>query len=306
VGLSAFRGFSARRFAFAIKECVPDLIDGLEEAIRKHCTDAMREHYEGDMAALELRALVQDYVTWRHRFPSARPRKVHESDTLAKSDLSGRYAGGLAAIKRDIEAGADLTPYLSSLVRFAHGRDRLLGFHGIHHLHISDETGEYGRRKRTEHVLFIAFQPDDAYLIGIYPHERDGANWAEKAILEVLVRNWEGAGVLFASQYAIGLTREFDDADRLELQKAGMGLMVMIDGRVWSSVGGTIPRAAQRIGMAVPWELYKLRQAGEEALLEELRGLSDARWVPAVIGGWYGFYAKGADGLRWYGTLDPA
>src|SRR5688572_25707855 len=155
-----------------------ELIDGLENAIRAHCSDGMRDHYNGDVDALELRTLVQDYVAWRARFPSARHRRVHESDAFAASDLCERYADGLAEIRRAIEAGADLEPYLSRRVWRAHGRDRLLGYHGIHHLHM-EPAG-------SEHVLFVAFQPEHAYLIDIYAHESDGANWAERAILEKL------------------------------------------------------------------------------------------------------------------------
>jgi hypothetical protein len=101
------------------------LVDGLEDAIRAHCSAAMRAHYEGDLVALDTRSLAQDYVTWKARFPRARARALLESDVLGVSRYRERYEAGLAAITRDIEAGVDLTPYLSSLVRSAHGRDRL-------------------------------------------------------------------------------------------------------------------------------------------------------------------------------------
>src|SRR3712207_4180722 len=100
-----------------------NLIDGLEDVIREHCLTEMREHYKGDLDSLDLRSLVHDYVTWRTRFPSARPRTIHESDAFARNPLRSRYADGLAAILRDVEAGADLEPYLSGRVWKAHGRD---------------------------------------------------------------------------------------------------------------------------------------------------------------------------------------
>jgi len=277
-----------------------DLIDGLEDAIRTQCSDAMREHYSGDLDALELHAVVQDYVTWKARFPSARPRQVHESDVFAASDLRVRYADGLAAIRRDITAGADLEAYLSRGVWKAHGRDRLLAHNGIHHLHM-EPAG-------SEHVLFVAFQPDHAYLIGICAHESDGANWAERAILETLVRNWEGAGVLFSSPYVMGVRAEFDDDARLELQRSGVNLAVEIDGRVWSPLGASLngaPRVAAKIGMEVGWTLQKLRDAGEAALVAELRAISAEEWSPAICQGQYGYYAERANTFRSFGTLDP-
>src|SRR5207247_3505390 len=102
---------------------------------------------------------------------------------------------GLAAIRRDIAAAADLTRYLSSRVRFADNRDLLLAHAGIHHLHMSDTIEFWDRVERTEHVLFVAFRPDAAYLIDIYAHPSDGANWAEQAILKNIVRNWPEAGI---------------------------------------------------------------------------------------------------------------
>ena len=277
-----------------------DLIDGLEDAIRTYCSDAMRGHYRGDLNALELRALVQDYVTWRARFPTTRPRKVHESDVFAANSLRTRYTDGLAAIRRDLEAGADVEPYLSRRVWKAHSRDRLLAHHGIHHLHL-EPMG-------SEHVLFVALRPDDAYLIDIYAHESDGANWSERAILETLVRNWDGAGVLFGSQKGMSLRADFDDDARLELERAGAHLMVEINGRVWSSVPGSsggAPCVAVRIAMEVGWELYRLRTAGEAALLTELCAIAAENWTPSVHQGQYGFRAENARKFVPVGTLDP-
>jgi hypothetical protein len=218
---------------------------------------------------------------------------------FAASDLRARYADGLAAIQRDIEAGADLEPYLSRRVWKAHGRDRLLAHHGIHHLHL-EPTG-------SEHVLFVAFQPGHAFLIDMYAHESDGANWAESAILETLVRNWDGAGIPFTAQYVTGVRAEFDDNARLELQSAGVNLAVEIDGRVWSSLGGSLscaPRVAVKAGMEVGWELYKLRDAGEAALVAELSAISAEEWSPAIYQGRYGYHAANANTFFRVGTLD--
>ncbi len=139
-----------------------DLIDRLEEAIRTHCVKAMREHSSRDLEALDTRSLVGDHGSWKVRFASQQARAVYESDALAKSPLRSTYASGLAAIRSDIEAGTDLTRYLSSLVRFAHGRDLLLAHTGIHHLHMSGVIGKWGRVRRTSHVLFVAFRPHAA------------------------------------------------------------------------------------------------------------------------------------------------
>src|SRR4051812_7454641 len=83
------RAKSVRRSSFAV---VPDLVDALEEAIRAHCLESMGEHSKRDLNQLDTRSLVADYATWRARFPSARPRAVHESDVMAANEHRGRYA----------------------------------------------------------------------------------------------------------------------------------------------------------------------------------------------------------------------
>jgi hypothetical protein len=280
-----------------------ELIDRLEEAIRTHCVEAMGEHSKHALDTLDTRSLVADYAAWKALFPSQQPRAVYESDSLTSSPLRSTYASGLSAIRRDIEAGADLRRYLTSLVRFPHHRDRLLAHAGIHHLHLSDVTKEWGRVARQPHVLFVAFRPDAAYLIDIYAHESDGANWAERAILETIVRNWPESGTLGPSRFASGLTRDYDDDARAKLRCSGVNLAVELDGRVWLSPGATMtnaPLMADRIGMKVVAELHALR-AGQVELARRLadhgsgHAASLGEWIPAVHDEHYGFYCQQAN-----------
>jgi hypothetical protein len=285
-----------------------DLIDRLEDAIRAHCVEAMRGHSNDDLDVLDTCSLVADHASWKARFPSQQPRVVYESDSLRESPLRSTYASGLSAVRRDIEAGADLGRYLSSLVRFAHGRDLLLAHAGIHHLHLSDVTGPGDRVARTPHVLFVGFRPGAAYLIDIYAHESDGANWAERAIL----RNWPEAGLLEPSRFATGLTHDFDDDARAQLRRSGVNLAVEIDGRVWSSPGATMdgaPPIADRMGMKVVAELDALRAAGEDELAGELaehgsgNAGSPGEWTPAVHDEHYGFYCEQTNVFVRYGPF---
>ena len=152
-------------------------------------------------------------------------------------------------------------------------------------------------------LLFVGFRPDAAYLIDIYAHESDGANWAERAILETIVRNWPEAGILEPSPFATGLTRDYDDDARAELRRSGVNLAVEFDGRVWFSPGATITGAtlmADRMGMKVVAELDALRAAGEDELAGELaehgsgNAASPGEWIPAVHDEDYGFYCEPA------------
>ena len=291
-----------------------DLVDQLEQAIRAHCVGAMCDFSNADLAALDTRSLVADYAAWKARFPLVRPRSVYESDALTANPLRGQYAEGLAAIRRYITEGVDLHRYLSSRVRFAHDRDLLLAHAGIHHMHMSGVIGKWDRVERTEHVLFVAFRPDAAYLIDIYAHESDGANWAEQGILETIVRTWPEAGILERSRFATGLTQTFDDDLRAELRAAGVNLAIELDGSVWSptSIGATLtgaPIMAARMGMKVTAHLNDLRVTGASALEAQLaesvseHAVSIEEWVPMVHEEHYGFYAERPDIFVRYGSL---
>jgi hypothetical protein len=160
----------------------------------------------------------------------------------------------------------------------------------------------------SEHVVFVAFQPEDAYLIDIYAHESDGTNWAERGVLETLVRNWDGAGILFPAQDGTSLRAEFDDDGRLELERADVHLMVEIDGRVWSSAPGSssgAPRVAVKIGRwsdstPRPRSHVAQRPAMPLQLDAACRGSS-----PPPSQGQYGYYGENANRFMPFGTLDP-
>lgn len=285
-----------------------EMIDALEEAIREHCIKVLREVSErDDPAALDTGSLVAEYAAHQANFSTARARRVHFSDAVMRSPLVAEYEDGLNAILRDIQRGNDLTRYLTSCVRSRRKRDLLLAHAGIHHLHMSDEMGPW-RAKRTPHVLFVAFQPDDAYLIDLYAHESDGANWSERAILEIAVRNWPDAGLLHPALPGTTLTHDFDDTARKQLREAGINLSIEIGGRVWSSFGATatgVPLMQARMGMKVRAELDARRASGEAELLEGLKPekTEPDEWVAIVHEEHYGFFCERLNLFVRYGRL---
>lgn len=208
-------------------------------------------------------------------------------------------------IVKEIEGGADLTPRLSKRVLVAHDtsadptaslarredRDLMLADWGIHHLHLATAIPSDGFVERGEDLLFAAFLPDDAYLIGIYGHLTD---WARKEVLEILVRNWPASGLVFETG-AIGLTNEHSDEDRRILRNHGISSpMIVLDGKVWASAAlghsadGAPMRAAQ-LAMAVVWAIEQWREHPDELLAQAARAVDEAAgrrvagdWEPVV------------------------
>jgi hypothetical protein len=281
----------------------------------------------GSMRELDFRSLHQDYATWRGRVPTARPRRVHISPELLANRDRLPYGDGLAAVLREVASGDDLRPRMSTAIEHAYAPwvptllarrpserhlDRLLSDWGLHHLHLG--AAPHRKRpdfvKRTPHVLFVAFKPDDAYLVDVAEHESDGANWSALAILEVIVRNWPDAGILDTSHYALRLSNgNWSDADRQKLRRAGISTgTVEIGGRVWSAGGQGLTGVPTHIAqhcMAVSWQLSGYDPT-EEQVREHLtsaaalNGVPD-EWRAITHGDDYGFYSEGV--FAPYGSL---
>lgn len=283
------------------------------------------------MRELDFRALHQVYATWRGRVPAPRPRRVHISRELLANPDRARYGDGLADMLREIANGDDLRPRMSTaiggaytpnvppfLARRRHERhmDRLLADWGLHHLHLYSEAHRtrQGFLRRSSHVLFVAFLPDDAYLVDLALHESDGANWAALAILQLIVHNWPDAGVLMPSNYVTGLAHgNWSDEDRQELRAAGLAAgAVEIDGRLWvAGLGGQgltgVPMPVAQHCMGVSW-LLSGYQPTEQELSEQLTAMAAKHGVPdewhgMVNGEDFGFFSSGV--FVRYGSLLP-
>jgi hypothetical protein len=303
--------------------------DQLERKMRLHMLRAMPNDPTGALAALDLRSLVHDYVTWRSRVPAAFPRNVHLSDALLANPARRRYSEGLAATLRELAFGHELRPRMSTAVLHASDievpaavtrrprrrkdRDLLLAEWGIHHLHLSVARGRHPDFvRRTDHVLFVAFRRNDAYLLDLRRHEANGDNWAAKDLLEIAVRNWADGGILDHVESAIGLEGdEPTDEQRRTLREAGVNLAVEIDGRVYLPPGQTLdgaPLAAARHAMLVRATLDALRTDPEwrEAALRdaaERHDVAGSAWRPIVHGEEFGYVNAGV--FVPFGSLTP-
>ncbi len=156
---------------------------------------------------MPLGSLVITYLNWRTRFISARPRRVHLSRELLSSAKYRSHRASVHAIVSKIESGEDLTPHLSRGTKTAYattgqsrrGRpdlDRLIADWDIHHLHLATTLDSDGYVTRTGDLLFGHFAPDDAYLIGVFPHK----SWAALEIAEITMRNWREARIFITLQ----------------------------------------------------------------------------------------------------------
>ncbi len=309
------------------------LLLALKAACRRHMMRELPVDPTAVISELDFRSLHQDYATWKARVPQARPRRVHVSREMLANPARMGYGEGLAAVLREIANGNDLRPRMSTAVEHAYAPwippsifarrrprpderhiDRLLADWGLHHLHLKNAPHPTcaGFVDRSRQVLFVAFMPEDAYLVDVAAHESHGANWSALALLEVVVRNWPDAGILTPMNFVTSLVGgNWSDEDRKKLRRAGVSSSaVEIDGRVWSAGGQGLTGVPMRVMqhcMGVTWAL-----AGFEPTEDQIRtdlaamaikhSLRD-QWQAITHGEEFGFYSDGV--FVRYGSLLP-
>ena len=279
------------------------LVEDIEDTIRMLVIAKMPPDSTGELSSMPLRQLLGVYWTWRERFPSLRPRRVHRSRDLKASPRAQKYVSELVELERKMKAGEDLTPHLSERVEIAHiseqqrsglrprrrhaDRDQMLAAWGIHHLHLSSAPGTGGFTARGPDLLYAIFQLEDAYLLGIYTHN----DWARKELVEVIARNWPDSGLFLKCNYVQGQTAQFTDNDRRDRRRANINeVLFEVDGAFYgpagiglTGAGGSF--AADRRAMTYMENLRQLHENVDDHLRAFGHELDEAAGHP-VTGEW--------------------
>ena len=138
------------------------------------------------MEAKHLTDLLISYIGWRLRYVATRRRKVIGHERLAEDKRSAALQTGISAFLKAVEAGDDLTPYLSLLPHSqgytpvadagAQGgdswadKDFLLNVMGLHHFHLGLTKESKGHIARTNEVLFASVTRDSFEILGLFDH----------------------------------------------------------------------------------------------------------------------------------------
>lgn len=164
------------------------------------------------------------------------PRTIELAATfVCPADLQS----GWDALRAKIEAGDDLSPHLSLLVKRADAKDGLLFDWGVYHLHLGLGTHPKDPEftDRTGPVLFGHPTDDKFYAIGIYAH---GA-WSDKSVIDTLHANWPSVTARHTLQFEgeVEVAHKVTDEERELLRRAGINTFTaMDDGSILGSVGG--------------------------------------------------------------------
>ncbi|MBC7078116.1 MAG: hypothetical protein H5T92_07420, partial [Synergistales bacterium] len=150
-----------------------------------------------------LTSLLVTYIGWRLRHVAARPRGVTGQSALSGDPRAAALQPNIDAFIQAVQAGDDLTPYLS-LRAITRGytpaaeagggddswadKDFVLNVMGLHHFHLGLTTESAGHKARTDEVLFASVTRDQLEIIGLFDHAAfeyndNGAMTAERSRL---------------------------------------------------------------------------------------------------------------------------
>jgi hypothetical protein len=214
-----------------------------------------------DLHRMGARELLGRYVNWADRFVPPRPRRVVTWEGFLRHGSPRSHREAVYDLVKKIEAGDDLTPFLSDQIHrfgYALGKDENTKRHGIewgdkdyalnafetHHLHL--------RTKGSRELLHVSFSRDDAFLVMLGNHKSFDDGTLAQAIAEARVGTaHELKGILGPAQ-----PRSMHERDKL--QRYGFTTAYRVDGRTvlgaFLSTAGASPlhsRHADRIMITI-------------------------------------------------------
>lgn len=192
-------------------------------------------------ATIDPHELAIKYFNLLHRKVPRRPRTVLFSKEFSCPPM---YKKRLLKIKKVIEKGEDITPYLSRNLKKLDYNDFMLNDWGIFHLHLGKKLESDGFVERTELLLYAIFDENHAYLINVMKH----GEWANHVLIEIVHRNWPHIIERWKIKGITSSSLDTTAKQRIALRKSGaVSLVQMEDGTVYGPPGGGY--AASRISI---------------------------------------------------------
>jgi hypothetical protein len=145
------------------------------------------------------------------------PRSVHQPPGFSVPPKFQAYEGVIAAIKQEIESGADLMPRLSKKVRDWKYVDAMLADFDIQHFHLGTTLDADGFYARGAPLLYVRFDDANAYFVTVSGH----GEWANVELIEIIHSNWPASIERYRLKGAIAAGPNISVADRTKARNVG-------------------------------------------------------------------------------------
>ncbi|MDC5721927.1 hypothetical protein [Vibrio europaeus] len=228
------------------------------EQLRKQ--DRRSNELKNKIESYDLHNLLNHFFTVYTRRLPVRKWNVHVSDKLLGSSK-------ITDIVNHLSGGNDVNSLLSHRVRklnqskFA---DLLLSEWGIHHLHFEEH--------RSNELLFVYFNEDDAYLIDILQHEKaDGSvvTWTNTDLVQVMHDNWPNVLRPFVHN-TNSQSQELTTEERRTLRNKAVSTTVIVsDGTEYMPMGGGYSSSKHPINAIMQSDFLYLKVKWLQAAVEE-------------------------------------
>lgn len=206
-----------------------NIADELEDSLREAMNKRLGKQRAGNLQTSSFDKVLRTYLNWSERQVPPTPRAVEYAPSFVSTAKYNEHREVLAIIEKKIRVGESISAYLSRKNEKLREKDRLLGEWGFHHLHLSRTPTAPGTAGRTDDLLFVAFTPHRAAIIGIWPHKQ----WTRKVIAKTFIRAWPENGLFHRSKTIVGLERRVSAEDHASLRDAGITIILWIDGSAW-------------------------------------------------------------------------
>jgi hypothetical protein len=175
------------------------------------------------------------YFNRQARNVTATRRVVHQPPGFSIPPQFQGYEDAIAAIKKEIETGVDITPRMSRKVQRRDYVDGMLADFGIQHLHLGTSLDADGFYAQGAPLLYVRFDDANAYFLVVAGH----GEWANVDLIEIIHANWPASIERCRMQRARSASGNVSDQDRLTARQHGIDVLIkMKDGAIYMSPGG--------------------------------------------------------------------
>ena len=206
-------------------------------ALSRDCIESFRRHLAGmgyKVGGDGDRVLCLYHKIAIRTLINPKPRTVRVSPQFTCPE---EYEPGLSNLRRAIEKGEDLSPFMSKRVKQARARDHLLDYWRIHHFHLGSRIEKDGFVGRTRHVLMALVDSQYVYFIGIEDHSKGKDPWYKKKLLTILHENWPELIAYARIPGATDVNRDHSDEEIKQFRNTGLFILHRIGDAVCTDPG---------------------------------------------------------------------
>lgn len=177
---------------------------------------------------------------WLSVFIKVQKYNVIESSEIliSLSNISENYKNAYNEIKHKLEIGVTIQPYQRHLNEKLQTKFNYIFTHwNIRHLHLNVLQNGQQSVKPTQYILFIRIENNNAYLIDIVRHTKDGHEFHDERLLTIIDNNW--SSLLSKSNLSGSISPYAIDPKLLKaIRKNNWNIVHVINGKAIMSAPG--------------------------------------------------------------------